>query len=251
MTTETRDSTEFVRPSISTATRRAVEAHAIVKEYGDGENRVRVLQGVDLLVPKAEMLAIMGPSGSGKSTLLGCLSGLDTVTDGRVIINGIDISRLSENALAGMRNRNIGFVFQTFNLIGTLSAQENVELPILLNPHSRFKASKRAAELLEMVGLSHRRSHRPGQLSGGEQQRVAIARALANGPEILFADEPTGNLDSRSGASVMDLLTELNRSLEKTLILVTHDAGIAAHCDRMVAMQDGHLVVRSPAVGAW
>jgi putative ABC transport system ATP-binding protein len=251
MTTETKQVVESARGSPKVATGRAVEAHAVVKEYGEGDNRVQVLRSVNLLVPRGEMLAIMGPSGSGKSTLLGCLSGLDSVTEGRVVINGIDITRLGENALAGMRNRNIGFVFQTFNLIGTLSTQENVELPILLNPRSRFKASQRAAELLELVGLTHRRSHRPAQLSGGEQQRVAIARALANDPEFLFADEPTGNLDSRSGASVMDLLIELNRSLEKTLILVTHDAGIAAHCDRMVAMQDGHLVVRSPAVGAW
>jgi putative ABC transport system ATP-binding protein len=251
MTTDIKENTESARGSPAMASRRAVEAQAIVKEYGEGENRVQVLRGVDLLVPRGEMLAIMGPSGSGKSTLLGCLSGLDTVTAGRVLISGIDITRLCENALAGIRNQNIGFVFQTFNLIGTLSAQENVELPIMLNRHSRVDPGKKARELLEMVGLSHRRNHRPGQLSGGEQQRVAIARALANNPEVIFADEPTGNLDSQSGATVMDLLTDLNRTMEKTLILVTHDPGIAAHCDRVVTMQDGRLAARLPARSAW
>jgi putative ABC transport system ATP-binding protein len=220
----------------------ALEARGIVKEYGEGENRVRVLQGVDLLVPTGEMLAIMGPSGSGKSTLLGCLSGLDTVTQGRVIIDGIDITRLGENALAGVRNRNIGFVFQTFNLIASLSAQENVELPILLDPHARFKPVQRARELLDLVGLARRRDHRPGQLSGGEQQRVAIARALANDPQLIFGDEPTGNLDSQNGTAVMDLLADLNLRMGSTLILVTHDAAIAARCNRVVRMQDGRVV---------
>ena len=219
----------------------AIEAHGITKDFGEGESRVQVLKGVDLAVPNGEMLAIMGPSGSGKSTLLGALSGLDTVTDGQVIINGMDITRLGENALATVRNRNIGFVFQTFNLIGTLSAQENVELPILLDPKSKFKPSKRAKELLDLVGLSHRRGHRPSQLSGGEQQRVAIARALANDPEVIFGDEPTGNLDSLNGEAVMKLLIDLKEQTGKTLILVTHDARIAARCDRTVSMHDGRF----------
>jgi putative ABC transport system ATP-binding protein len=219
----------------------AIEAQAVTKEYGEGDGRVQVLKGIDLAVAGGEMLAIMGPSGSGKSTLLGALSGLDTVTSGRVIINGIDITHLSENALATVRNRNIGFVFQTFNLINTLSAQENVELPILLDPHARFNASKRAAELLDLVGLSHRRKHRPGQMSGGEQQRVAIARALADDPEVIFGDEPTGNLDSFNGEAVMKLLTDLREQTGKTLILVTHDPRIAARCDRTVTLHDGVL----------
>jgi putative ABC transport system ATP-binding protein len=220
----------------------AVDVRGVIKEYGDGESRVQVLRGVDLAIARGEMLAIMGPSGSGKSTLLGCMSGLDTVTDGTVIINGTDITRLGENALAGVRNRNIGFVFQTFNLISTLSAQENVELPIMLDGRGRFDPAKRARELLEMVGLSHRLRHRPTQLSGGEQQRVAIARALANDPEIILGDEPTGNLDSSNGEAIMRLLTELKQQMGKTLILVTHDPGIAAQCDRTVSMQDGHLI---------
>ncbi|HEX6506218.1 MAG TPA: ABC transporter ATP-binding protein, partial [Chloroflexota bacterium] len=153
-----------------------------------------------------------------------------------------DITRLSENALASVRNRNIGFVFQTFNLISTLTAQENVELPVLLNGHSKVDPSKRARELLDLVGLSHRRKHRPTQMSGGEQQRVAIARALSNNPEILFADEPTGNLDSANGEAVMTLLTDLKQQTGKTLILVTHDPGIASRCDRIVFMQDGNLL---------
>jgi putative ABC transport system ATP-binding protein len=220
----------------------AIEAQGVTKEFGDGDSRIQVLQGVDLTVPRGEMLAIMGPSGSGKSTLLGALSGLDTVTDGRVIVNGTDITHLSENALAAVRNRNIGFVFQTFNLISTLSAQENVELPIMLDGHARFNPARRACELLDLVGLSHRRKHRPGQMSGGEQQRVAIARALANDPEVIFADEPTGNLDSFNGEAVMKLLTDLKEQTGKTLILVTHDPRIAAHCDRTVTMQDGMLI---------
>jgi putative ABC transport system ATP-binding protein len=220
----------------------AIEARGITKEYGEGDSRIQVLQGVDLAVSRGEMLAIMGPSGSGKSTLLGALSGLDTVTEGQVVINGIDITRLSENALASVRNRHIGFVFQTFNLIGTLSAQENVELPILLDGKARFNPAIRARELLDLVGLSHRRKHRPGQMSGGEQQRVAIARALANDPEVLFGDEPTGNLDSFNGEAVMTLLTDLKERTGKTLILVTHDAHIASRCDRTVTMHDGQLV---------
>jgi putative ABC transport system ATP-binding protein len=223
----------------------AIEVHEVTKEYGEGDSRVQVLKGVDLCIARGEMLAIMGPSGSGKSTLLGAISGLDTVTSGQVIVNGTDITRLGENALASVRNRNIGFIFQTFNLIGTLSAQENVELPILLDPKSRFKPSKRAQELLEVVGLSHRRKHRPGQMSGGEQQRVAIARALANDPEILFGDEPTGNLDSFNGEAVMQLLTQLKEQTGKTLVLVTHDPRIAAQCDRAVYMQDGRFLDES------
>ena len=220
----------------------AIAAQEITKVFGDGERRIQILKGVDLIVNKGEMLAIMGPSGSGKSTLLGCLSGLDTVTGGRVVINGTDITDLGENALARVRNENIGFVFQTFNLISTLSAQENVELPILLNRHSTFDASKRSRELLDMVGLSHRRKHRPAQMSGGEQQRVAIARALANDPEVIFGDEPTGNLDSTNGEAVMKLLTDLKDRTGKTLILVTHDPRIADRCDRTVSMQDGRFV---------
>ena len=225
----------------------AIEAIGISKEYREGENSLRVLERVDLAVPQGEMLAIMGPSGSGKSTLLGCLSGLDTVSEGQIFIAGTEITRLSENRLASVRNREIGFVFQTFNLISTLSAQENVELPILLHGRGGFNAKDRARELLDLVGLSQRRGHRPGQMSGGEQQRVAIARALANDPPIIFGDEPTGNLDSANGEAVMNLLTRLNSELRKTLILVTHDPRIAARCSRTVTMRDGRLATQSIA----
>jgi putative ABC transport system ATP-binding protein len=239
------------RPIAPISATAAIEARGIIKEFGDGESRVQILKGVDLAVSHGEMLAIMGPSGSGKSTLLGCLSGLDTVTDGRVIINGKDVTSLGENALASVRNHNIGFVFQTFNLIATLTAQENVELPILLGGEARVDPARRARELLELVGLSHRRKHRPTQLSGGEQQRVAIARALANDPEIIFGDEPTGNLDSLNGEAVMNLLTDLNHRLGKTLILVTHDPQIAARCDRTVRMRDGEIVAGSAQERSW
>lgn len=225
----------------STVQTNVIEAERVVKDFGEGEGRVQVLKGIDLDVHKGEMLAIMGPSGSGKSTLLGCLSGLDTVTDGRITINGTDITRLNENALASVRNRNIGFVFQTFNLITTLTAQENIELPVMLDGSSKVAPAKRAGELLDTVGLTHRRKHRPSQLSGGEQQRVAIARALANDPEIIFGDEPTGNLDSSNGEAVLNLLTDLKQRTGKTLILVTHDPDIAARCDRTVYMHDGCL----------
>src|SRR5947209_952926 len=241
------DTSGQIENDVATAAR-AIDVQHVTKEFGEGESRVQVLRGVDLAIAKGEMLAIMGPSGSGKSTLLGCISGLDSVTDGTVIINGTDITRLSENALASVRNRNIGFVFQTFNLISTLTAQENVELPIMLDGHARFDPSKRARELLDLVGLSHRLGHKPSQMSGGEQQRVAIARALANDPEVIFGDEPTGNLDSVNGEAVMKLLTELKQRTGKTMVLVTHDPRIAQQCDRAVYMQDG-VFVDMPTAG--
>jgi putative ABC transport system ATP-binding protein len=219
-----------------------IEARQITKEYVEGDVTILVLAGVDLQVRQGEMLAIMGPSGSGKSTLLGILSGLDTATSGQIIINGKDITHLGESALAAVRNREIGFVFQTFNLVDTLSAAENVELPVQLNPHARFSPQKRARELLQQVGLEERRKHRPTQMSGGEQQRVAIARALANDPSVIFADEPTGNLDSANGQAVMQLLTELNQTTGKTLVIVTHDPNVAARCHRTVFMLDGRIV---------
>ncbi len=220
----------------------AIEGRDIIKTFGEGESAVEVLRGMSLSIDRGEMVAIMGPSGSGKSTLLGCLSGLDSVTSGQIVVNGTDITRLSENQLASVRNHNIGFIFQTFNLIATLTAQENVEMPILLDSASRYKASDRARELLDMVGLSHRRTHAPGRMSGGEQQRVAIARALANDPETLFGDEPTGNLDSANGEAVLTLLADLRRRTGKTLVLVTHDPRIADRCDRTLYVQDGRFV---------
>jgi putative ABC transport system ATP-binding protein len=226
----------------------AIEARGITKDYGQGEAVVHVLKGVDLRVNRGEMLAIMGPSGSGKSTLLGILSGLDYPTSGQVIINGQDITRLNENALAEVRNREIGFVFQTFNLIDALTAQENVELPIQLDPHARFHPAKRARELLASVGLLERANHKPSQLSGGEQQRVAIARALANDPTVIFADEPTGNLDSENGEIVLNLLKDLNERVGKTIVIVTHDSHIAAQCHRIVHLLDGRFIDEKASV---
>lgn len=219
-----------------------VEARGVTKRFGEDETLVDALKSVDLKARKGEILAIMGPSGSGKSTLLGIISGLDAPTSGQVFINGREITSLGEGRLAAVRNREIGFIFQTFNLVSTLSALENVELPLQLDPHPRFNPSKRAREMLENVGLGDRMDHRPSQMSGGEQQRVAIARALANDPSVLFGDEPTGNLDSANGEAVMTLLEQLNRATGKTVIIVTHDPGVGARCDRTLFMRDGSII---------
>ncbi|HLJ69424.1 MAG TPA: ABC transporter ATP-binding protein [Chloroflexota bacterium] len=225
-----------------------IEAQDVAKQFGEGETLVRALRGVNLRAERGEMLAIMGPSGSGKSTLLGIISGLDTATGGRVFINGREITHLSEGRLAAVRNKEIGFIFQTFNLVSTLSALENVELPIQLDPHSRFNPARRARDVLESVGLGDRIHHRPAQMSGGEQQRVAIARALVNDPLVLFGDEPTGNLDSANGEAVMALLKELNRTTGKTVIIVTHDPNVGAQCHRTLFMKDGQIVTERKAV---
>jgi putative ABC transport system ATP-binding protein len=218
----------------------AVEVTAVTKDIPLGQAVVHALRGVDLTIKRGEVVAIVGPSGSGKTTLLGLLGGLDVATSGRIVINGIDITRLSENKLAGIRNRQIGFVFQSFNLIPTLTALENVALPIQFGRGR--DPMKRAADLLASVGLSDRTGHKPSQLSGGEQQRVAIARALANDPSIILADEPTGNLDSATGDRVMQQLLGLRAGLGKTVIVVTHDPAIAVRTDRTVHLRDGLVV---------
>jgi putative ABC transport system ATP-binding protein len=218
-----------------------ISARRIDKQYGAGEATVRVLKSIDISIRAGEMVAIMGPSGSGKSTLLGILSGLDTPTAGEVVLNGRDITSLKEAALATVRNQSVGFIFQTFNLIAPLTAQENVELPVQLNPRSKLNPARRAKELLNQVGLAERAGHRPSQLSGGEQQRVAIARALANQPPIIFADEPTGNLDSVNGEAVMAMLRDLNAQLGVTIVIVTHDPRVAAQCHRIIHLLDGEV----------
>jgi putative ABC transport system ATP-binding protein len=225
-----------------------IEARNVTKEFGRGEAAVHALSGVTLRAERGEMLAIMGPSGSGKSTLLGVISGLDVASGGQVFINGREITRLSESALASVRNQEIGFVFQTFNLVDTLSAEENVELPLQLDPRRRFNPRKRAREILAQVGLTQRARHRPNQLSGGEQQRVAVARALANDPSVIFADEPTGNLDTGNGHAIIELLKQLNRDTGKTFIIVTHDPNVAAQCHRTVYMVDGRLATERELV---
>jgi putative ABC transport system ATP-binding protein len=219
-----------------------LEATGITKTIDTGTHRVEILRGVDLELPAGQFVAIMGASGSGKSTLLGLLAGLDTPTAGKVIIDGVDITGLNEDALALVRGRKIGFVFQSYQLIPTLTAEENVLLPHELSGGDVAAGLTRARELLTSVGLADRMDHYPVQLSGGEQQRVALARAFMCKPPILMADEPTGNLDSVNGAHVLDLLISLNQREGTTLVLVTHDRTLASRADRIITLSDGQVV---------
>jgi len=219
-----------------------IEARNITKTIDTGTHRVEILRGVDFQVPAGQFVAIMGASGSGKSTLLGLLAGLDTPTSGRIVLDGVDITGLSEDKLAVVRGRKIGFVFQSYQLIPTLTAEENVLLPYELAGGGVSVGMARARELLESVGLSDRLDHYPVQLSGGEQQRVALARAFMAKPPILMADEPTGNLDSANGAHVLELLNALNRRERTTLVLVTHDVSLTAHADRIITLRDGMII---------
>ncbi len=203
-----------------------------------GREQIDILKGISFQILSGEFVSIIGPSGSGKSTLLGIIAGLDNPTTGQVLIDGVDITHMSESKLAEIRNKKIGMVFQAFNLIPTLTAQENVEAPLYVGKH-KFSPSTRARELLELVGLSHRLSHRPNQLSGGEQQRVAIARALATDPAFVIADEPTGNLDAKNGENVLKLIAYLRQETGKTFIIATHDPTVASHADRSIRIVDG------------
>jgi putative ABC transport system ATP-binding protein len=218
-----------------------VEATHLSKDLQMGQVTVHALRGVSLVVQRGEFLSIIGPSGSGKSTLLGLIGGLDSPTAGSVMIDGVDITRLSERALTRVRNEKIGFVFQFFNLVPTLTALENVALPVRFARQRGFNPTKRAKDLLAMLDLEDRFNHRPNQLSGGEQQRVAIARALANNPPLLLCDEPTGNLDTVSGALVLNALRDVQQSLSTTVILVTHDMNVASQTERVVALVDGKI----------
>ncbi|KPJ74901.1 MAG: hypothetical protein AMS14_04645 [Planctomycetes bacterium DG_20] len=208
------------------------------KVYRMGQTEVRALAGISLSISRGSFWAVMGPSGSGKSTLLNLLGCLDRPTQGRYVLNGQDVGALSDNALSELRLRELGFVFQSFNLIPQLSVQENIELPLHYQGWDTARSASRAAELAETVGLAERLGHRPAELSGGEQQRVAIARALANSPAMLLADEPTGNLDSATGRQIMEMFVELNRQ-GKTIILVTHEADLAAFARSRLLMRDG------------
>src|SRR5579864_4228021 len=219
-----------------------LEALNLTKTIDTGTHRVEILRGVDFVVPAGQFVAIMGASGSGKSTLLGLLAGLDTPTAGKIVVDGVDITGLSEDKLAIVRGKKIGFVFQSYQLIPTLTAEENVLLPHELSGGDIASGIARARELLKSVGLEDRLDHYPIQLSGGEQQRVALARAFMVKPPILMADEPTGNLDSVNGALVLDLLIKLNEREKTTLLLVTHDIALASRAGRIVTMRDGLIV---------
>ncbi|GAC1429743.1 MAG: ABC transporter ATP-binding protein [Chloroflexota bacterium] len=218
----------------------ALEARDVTKSLPLGRETVQILNGISFRIEHGEFVAIVGPSGSGKSTLLGIIAGLDNPTGGTVILDGTDITRMSEAQLAGVRNTTIGMVFQAFNLIPTLTAQENVEVPLYVGRHPGSPAA-RARELLALVGLEHRLRHRPNQLSGGEQQRVAIARALANEPRVILADEPTGNLDQANGQNVLELIRALRDRTGTTFIIATHDPIVAGAADRAIRIVDGRV----------
>lgn len=218
----------------------ALEAIDVRKSLPLGRERVEILKGVNLSIAHGELVAIVGPSGSGKSTLLGVIAGLDTPTSGRVMVDGVDITNMGEAKLATVRNQKIGMVFQAFNLIPTLTAQENVEAPLYVGKHAGNPAS-RARELLTLVNLGHRLGNRPHQMSGGEQQRVAVARALATNPAIVIMDEPTGNLDKQNGDNVLRMIRDLRQSTGATFVIATHDPNVAAAADRAIRIVDGQI----------
>lgn len=217
-----------------------MDVQNITKSLPLGRERIDILKGISFQIMSGEFVSIVGPSGSGKSTLLGIIAGLDNPSTGQVLIDGVDITRMTEGKLAGVRNNKIGMVFQAFNLIPTLTAQENVEIPLYVGKH-KGSPSVRAQELLALVGLSHRLNHRPNQMSGGEQQRVAIARSLATNPAFVIADEPTGNLDARNGENVLELIATLREQTGKTFIIATHDPVVASHADRAIRIVDGRI----------
>ncbi len=220
-----------------------IEVRGVTKVYNEGkESEVRVLKGIGLKVLNGEFVSIMGPSGSGKTTLLDIMGCLLKPTSGEVLIGGVETSGMGEGELARIRGKKIGFVFQQYNLISSYSALSNVELSLRINGKEKSAARARAKELLELVGLGERLSHRPGELSGGEQQRVAIARALANDPSIILGDEPTGNLDTRTGDKILQLLKDLNRKKGYTIVVISHDPDIKRYVDKVINIKDGELV---------
>jgi putative ABC transport system ATP-binding protein len=218
----------------------AVRAERAVKVYGNNDTQVRALDGVDVALPAGRWTAIMGPSGSGKSTLMHCLAGLDSLTSGRIIVGGVDLQQLSDKQLTKLRREKVGFVFQSFNLIPTLTALENITLPVALG--GRKPDKQWLDTVVRAVGLEPRLRHRPSELSGGQQQRVAVARALVTRPAVLFADEPTGNLDSRSSAEVLELLRDAVDTMDQTVVMVTHDPTAAAYADDVLFLADGRIV---------
>ncbi|MGO8950506.1 MAG: ABC transporter ATP-binding protein [Ktedonobacterales bacterium] len=226
------------RPSPVAGATPALEAINVTKSLPLGRERIDILRGISLRVAHGEFVAIIGPSGSGKSTLLGIIAGLDSPTSGQVLVDGVDITHLGEGKLASVRNQKIGMVFQAFNLIPTLTAQENVEVPLYVGKHPG-QPSARAQELLNLVGLGHRLGNKPNQLSGGEQQRVAVARALATNPAIVIMDEPTGNLDKKNGDNILQMIRDLRKATGTTFVIATHDVSVAGAADRSVHIIDG------------
>ncbi len=237
----TENDTKRIGDIVSEPENNAVLADNVTKTVEVGDRFLPVIKGITLKIRRGEVLGIVGPSGSGKSTLMGLLGGLDSPTSGRVIIDGIDISTMNESRLTDVRNAKIGFVFQLFHLVPTLTALQNVMLPMTFAKTNIADPPHRATDLLEMLGIGNRLKHRPSQLSGGQQQRVAIARALANDPPILLCDEPTGNLDTKSGEQVMAALHDIRDRLNTTIIIVTHDMHIAQQTDRIVTLEDGRI----------
>jgi putative ABC transport system ATP-binding protein len=218
-----------------------VEARGVKRVYRSGQITVEALRGIDLDVRRQEMVAVMGPSGCGKTTLLNCFSGLDDLSAGQVKVGGVDVHKMSDNAKSEFRAKKMGFIFQAYNLLPVLTALENVELPLLVSHVKESEARRGALEALELVGLAEWQRHRPSELSGGQQQRVAIARGLVNKPAIVWGDEPTGNLDSERSQEIVDLLRRLNREVGLTLVVVTHDPGVARKADRVVMMKNGEI----------
>ncbi len=224
-------------------------ASSLQKEYPSGTGTLAVVRNVSFSIPQGSLVAIVGPSGSGKTTLLGLLAGLDVPTSGSVSLDGVEITRMTEDERARLRGEKVGFIFQTFQLIPTLTAAENVQVPLELQGEPG--AAERARSLLDRVGLAGRMDHFPSQLSGGEQQRVAIARAFANSPRILFADEPTGNLDGATGARIVELIESLNKASGTTVVLVTHDLSLAERAHRLIRLRDGEVVEDRVQAGAY
>jgi putative ABC transport system ATP-binding protein len=230
-----------------------IEIHDLTRRFTKGDQTITPLDGADLAIDRGEFVSLMGASGSGKSTLLNLLAGIDRPTSGSIVVGGVEITRLSRTRLAHWRAANVGYIFQTHNLIPVLSAYENIELPLMLLPLSRSERARRVALALEVVGLTDRAEHYPRQLSGGQEQRVGIARAIVADPTLVVADEPTGDLDAETSGQILDLLRELNRQLGTTLLMVTHDAGAAQVAGRQLRLENGRLVeltARAPVLAA-